>query len=505
MKDSGMEVTFLESVQADEADVVIIIAGKTGGADLVKNKLKSFINAEAVQAALLSDDDPLSYGKIKKLNVISQSNKPIEVIVVGSGERGTITRAGAEKLGGYAFDHITAKNAKVGVYNDIEADLNQAASYIASGLILKSWSFDKYKTKKNEAKIRVICCQTCYSGMNNEVTAGLAAVQEAVFMTREMVAEPANVMTPDKVLDIAISLKKVGVKVSFLERKDMEKLGMNAILGVGGGSAKPTYIIAMEYCSDKTKSRIALVGKGLTFDSGGISIKPSNKMGEMKGDMAGAAAVIGTLKALAQQKSKVNVVGIIGVAENMPSGSAQRPGDVVACMSGKTIEIDNTDAEGRLVLADAICFAESKYNPKIIVTIATLTGAIQVALGHEFAGLFSDSDECSNMMVDSGTAVGEKTWRLPLHQSYRKDIDSQIADVKNVGSGRGAGSTTAALFLKEFVSKPIKFVHLDIAATAWDPEGRALSQRGATGFGVRLLHEFVGRSSARTYKEGQEK
>jgi leucyl aminopeptidase len=501
-----MEATFLETVQTDGADLIIVIASKSGGADFVKSKLKPLMSAEAIEAAFLSDDEALAYGKIKRINVVSKMEKLVEVIVAGAGDRGTLTKAGIEKLGGHIFDHITTKDAVACVYNDVESDLNQASSYIVSGIELKSWHFDKYKSKKVDSKIKNVSCQTNYSMINGESMANLEPIIDSVFLTREMVTEPANVMNSDKILEIALSLKRAGVKVSFLERKDMEKLGMNAILGVGKGSDNPTYLIVMEYCADKTKDKIALVGKGLTFDSGGISIKPANKMGEMKGDMAGAAVVIGTLKALAERKSKANVVGVIGVTENMLSGSAQRPGDVVTSMSGKTIEVDNTDAEGRLVLADAIYYAATKHSPNAIVTFATLTGAIQVALGHEFAGLFSDSDELSEAVLESGAAVGEKVWRLPLHQSYKDDIKSDIADVKNVGSGRGAGSTTAAMFLREFVPNPteggaIKFAHIDIAATEWDSKNRALSQKGATGFGVRLACDFVARYYESVQKE----
>jgi leucyl aminopeptidase len=246
----------------------------------------------------------------------------------------------------------------------------------------------------------------------------------------------------------------------------------------------------MEY-KTSNDAPIALVGKGLTFDSGGICVKPANRMGEMKEDMTGAAVVIGTIEAIASQKLKTHVVGCIGVVENMISGSAQRPGDVVTSMSGKTIEVDNTDAEGRLVLADILWYVCEEYKPKVIIDVATLTGAIQVALGHEFAGLFTNSDELAEAITHAADVVGEKVWRLPLHPSYEDDIKSDIADVKNVGSGRGAGSITAALFLKKFICDDVQWAHIDIAAVSSDSKGRALSQKGVTGFGVRLLEEVV--------------
>ena len=298
-------------------------------------------------------------------------------------------------------------------------------------------------------------------------------------------------MTPDKMLEEAMELKKQGVKVNVLTKKDMEKLGMHAALGVGKGSDLPAYVIAMEYQTDQSKEPIVFVGKGVTFDSGGLCLKPSAKMGEMKGDMAGAAVVIAAMKSISASKAEVNVVGVIGVTENMISGSAQRPGDVVVSMSGKTIEVDNTDAEGRLVLADVLFYAAQKYSPKVIIDIATLTGAIRVALGNEFAGLFSNSDALAEKIHKSGVAVGEKMWRMPLHSAFEADIKSDIADLKNVGSGNGAGSSTAAMFLQNFVPKSIEWAHLDIASTEWTSVNRSLWNKGASGFGVRLLNDFV--------------
>jgi leucyl aminopeptidase len=280
------------------------------------------------------------------------------------------------------------------------------------------------------------------------------------------------------------------VEITVLDRRNMESFGMHALLGVGQGSTQASYTVIMEYKGSKD-APIALIGKGLTFDSGGICVKPANRMGEMKEDMTGAAVVIGTIEAIASQKLKAHVVGCIGVVENMISGNAQRPGDVVTSMSGKTIEVDNTDAEGRLVLADVLWYACEEYKPKIMIDVATLTGAIQVALGHEFAGLFTNSDELAEAITRAADTVGEKVWRFPLHQSYEDDIKSDIADVKNVGSGRGAGSITAAMFLKKFICDDVQWAHIDIAAVSSDSKGRALSQKGVTGFGVRLLEEVV--------------
>jgi leucyl aminopeptidase len=292
-------------------------------------------------------------------------------------------------------------------------------------------------------------------------------------------------------LEEAEGLKRYGVKVNCLYKKEMEKLGMNAILGIGRGSEYPTYLITMEYGNFKNKQPIALVGKGLTFDSGGLCLKPSHKMGEMKGDMTGAALVIGSLMSLAMRKVQSNIVGVIGVTENMISGNAQRPGDVIVSMSGKTIEIDNTDAEGRLLLADALWYTQEKFSPGTIIDFATLTGAIQVTFGSEFAGLFSNNDALANTLIVSGRTVGEKLWRLPLHDSYSEYIKSDIADIINTNSVKGAGSITAAMFLQSFIKNGVKWAHIDIASTEWDSRSRALSIKGATGFGVSLINDFI--------------
>jgi leucyl aminopeptidase len=484
-------VVFSESLNTDELNVIVLVAVEDG-IGFIEKRLSPLIGKDATNSIVKECDD-LSYGKVKSLRIPATDGKFVEIVIAGAGRRGSATRANTEKLGGYIYDAIKSKNAKIGIYNDIETGLELAAAYLSSGILLKSWVFDKYKSKPEPPKLSSIESQTCYSERNGEEFVLLECLMDGVFLVRDMVTEPANVMHPDQVLEIAMSLKKFGVKVSVLDQKDMEKSGMNALLGVSRGSDCQAYLISMEYCSDKAKEKIALVGKGLTFDSGGICLKPANKMGEMKGDMTGAAVVIGILKVLAAQKAKANVVGVIGVTENMISGKAQRPGDVVTSLSKKTIEVDNTDAEGRLVLADALWYTQEKYSPKLMVDLATLTGAIQVALGHEFAGLFVNSDYLATELEKSGKIVGEKLWRLPLHPSFADDIKSDIADIKNVGSGRGAGSITAAMFLKEFVPDGIDWAHLDIAATEWDSKSRALSRKGATGFGVRLLVDFITR------------
>lgn len=484
-----IDVIFTEDIDFNSADVFVLVADGAGNG-FVSDKFDMIFGSE-VSKGISKECGKLAYGEIKDFALVV-GEKMRNVIVAGAGDRNMFSRASFEKLGGYIFSKIRTVNANVCILSNCEFAGNESMmAYLASGMILKSWTFDKYKSEKEPIKLKKIECKTGYIQINKNKFNELEKIIDGVHAVREMVTEPANVMDPDKLLEEARTLKKLGIKLTVLDKKDMEKQGMNALLGVAKGSDKPAYVVAMEYQTDKKKPSIALVGKGLTFDSGGLCLKPAKGMGDMKGDMTGAAVVIGTLKSLALRQAKVNVVGVIGVVENMISGSAQKPGDVVVAMSGKTIEVDNTDAEGRLVLADVLWYAKQTYAPEIVIDFATLTGAIQVALGHEFAGLFSNSDKLCDDLQKSATNVGEKLWRLPLHKSYEDDIKSDIADIKNVGSGRGAGSITAALFLKHFIAPSAKWAHIDIAATEWDTKDRALSQKGATGFGVRLMNDFI--------------
>lgn len=484
-----MNIIFSESADFTAANTIIIVSNDSN-TNFINDTLKSILGSLYCDS-LVSNEDALDYKDIKTFNVVINGELK-NIIIAGAGKKNLSSRASLEKLGGYIFDNIKNKNAKISIFNNVEFVGNEAAAaYLVSGIILKSWRFDKYKTERNTLNIEQIEAKTAYPEINRKAYDHLNIVKEGVFTVREMVTEPANIMDPDQMLEEAKNLKKLGAKITVLDKKDMAKLGMNALLGVSKGSDNPAYLIAMEYRTDKNKDTIAIVGKGLTFDSGGMCLKPAKGMGDMKGDMTGAAVVIGTLKTLALQKAKVNVVGVIGVVENMISGKAQKPGDVIVSMSGKTIEVDNTDAEGRLVLADALWYTKTEYDPKVIIDFATLTGAIQIALGHEYAGLFSNSDELAEKLEISSKHVGEKIWRFPLAPSYEEDIKSDIADIKNVGSGRGAGSITAAMFLKHFISPEAKWAHIDIAATEWDTKNRALSQKGATGFGVRLMDDFI--------------
>jgi leucyl aminopeptidase len=318
------------------------------------------------------------------------------------------------------------------------------------------------------------------------------AVADGVALTKELVTEPANIIYPESFVTRCQHLKELGVEISVLDDKDMAALGMGALLGVAQGSRRPARLLVMKWDgTGGTQERpVALVGKGVTFDTGGISIKPAAGMEDMKWDMGGAGAVAGAMKALAGRKAKAYVVGVCGLVENMPDGNAQRPGDIVTSMSGQTIEVLNTDAEGRLVLCDALHWVQEKYNPEYIVDLATLTGAIIVSLGSEYAGLFSNSDELADKLTAAGKASGDPLWRFPLSKAYDKMIDSPIADMKNIG-GKGAGSITAAQFLGRFIKDGVKWAHLDIAGTVWADKAGPVWDKGATGFGVRLLDRFV--------------
>jgi len=359
------------------------------------------------------------------------------------------------------------------------------------GLKLKSYKFDKYKTKK-ENRIITINLIGNKNKFTNQSQIKFKSIEDGTFYARDLVSEPGNILHPDEYAKRINSLKKIGLRINIYDEKKLKKLGMNALLGVGQGSIRGSYLVTIEWNGLKNGSKpLAFVGKGVCFDTGGISLKPAKFMEDMTYDMAGSAVVVGLMKNLALRKAKVNAVGVVGLVENMPGGNAQRPGDIVKSYSGKTIEILNTDAEGRLVLADALTFTEKKFKPKFMVDLATLTGAIIVSLGSEYAGLFSNDDKLSNQIIDAGKKVEEKVWRMPLHKNYDKLINSKNADMQNINYVGGAGSTTAAQFLQRFILNKTPWAHLDIAGMAFSKYGGALNSGGATGFGVRLLNKLI--------------
>ena len=406
-----------------------------------------------------------------------------------------------EEIGGTFFTYI--KNHKAINTIDIYADsLNEKNNELPKifpqfifGFNLKSYTFNKYKTL-NKAEVNKKINFKIITSHKEKITKEYKyydAIKEGVFLSRDLVSEPPNVLNPKKYTQEIKKLSKLGLKVEILNEKKLKKLGMNSLLGVGQGSENETFLVVIKWNGAKNNygKPLAFVGKGVCFDTGGISLKPAKFMEEMKYDMGGSAVVVGLMKSLALRKAKVNAVGVVGLVENMPDGNAQRPGDIVKSYSGKTIEVLNTDAEGRLVLADALTYTEKKFKPKFIVDLATLTGAIIMALGEEYAGLFSNNDELSDKLFQSSKDVNEKVWRLPLHKNYDRLINSPIADVQNINYVGGAGSITAAQFLQRFIINKTPWAHLDIAGMAFSKKAANLNPGGATGFGVRLLNNFI--------------
>ncbi len=418
------------------------------------------------------------------------------LIVVGAGKVASINDYDLLKLGGAVAGKIGAGDTAVTVIADLPtgAMKPEQAAAIASGIRLRTYKFDRYKTKKKDdengaANASVTLAVADPAAVKKAFTPD-SHVVDGVILARELVNEPPNVLYPEEFAKRAAQLKKLGVEVQILDVKAMTQLKMGALLGVSQGSAHPGRTVIMRWNGGKKGEQpLAFVGKGVCFDTGGISIKPSASMEDMKGDMGGAACVVGLMHALAARKAKVNAVGAIGLVENMPDGNAQRPGDIVTSMSGQTIEIINTDAEGRLVLADVLWYVAQKHKPKFMVDLATLTGAIMVALGTEYAGLFSNNDQLAERLTAVGQSTGEKVWRMPLGPEYDKQIDSQFADMKNTGS-RNGGSITAAQFLQRFVDGT-PWAHLDIAGTAMASPKNEINQSWGSGYGVRLLNQLV--------------
>jgi leucyl aminopeptidase len=431
------------------------------------------------------------------------------IVVIGTGSLAEASDLDRQNLGGYTLGQLAARKAsKASLIAEMaKANDRGAADFaadLAFGAALRSYTFRKYHTRRGEEasgngdegsgssdrpqllKIHVADPDAARAAFERR-----RAVAEGVCLARDLVNEPANELGPVEFAERTRALEAVGVEVEIFDERQLADLGMRALLGVAQGSARPARVAIMQWHGAKSKRAkpLCFIGKGVVFDTGGISIKPAAGMEDMKGDMAGAACVVGLMHALAARKAPVNAVGLIGLVENMPSGTAQRPGDIVRSMSGQTIEVINTDAEGRLVLADVLWYAQDRFKPRFMINLATLTGAILVALGKEHAGLFSNDDKLAEELSDAGEATGEKVWRMPLGKAYDKMLESRFADMKNIG-GRWAGSITAAQFLQRFVNDT-PWVHLDIAGTAMDSAKGDLNQSWASGWGVRLLDRLV--------------
>ncbi len=431
------------------------------------------------------------------LDILAPKECPADRLgLAGLGDPGDLAPHDWLRLGGAIFGLI-GKSSKVWIFTDIagvEFSADNAAD-LALGMVLRSYSFDTYKTRKKDngkdddgpVNVTIVTAQSTAAKRQFAIR---QAIADGVALARDLVNEPANVLGPVEFARKASALKSLGVDVEILTEKEMKKRKMGALLGVAQGSVRPPRLAIMQWKGGKARQKpLAFIGKGVVFDTGGISLKPGAGMEDMKGDMGGAAAVIGLMHTLAARKAKANVVGIIGLVENMPDGNAQRPGDIVTSMSGQTIEIINTDAEGRLVLADALWYCQNRFKPQFMINLATLTGAIMVALGQQHAGLFSNNDTLCEQLTAAGDVTQEKVWRMPLGSEYDKMIDSKFADMKNTG-GRFAGSITAGQFLQRFVND-VPWAHLDIAGTGMNAPQTEINRSWGSGFGVRLLDQLV--------------
>jgi leucyl aminopeptidase len=480
-----MEVGFTKNIECK--NIILIIDNNYQESKLFK-EYDQAVNG-VLSKVIINKEFEAKIGKSLIINVAHDDYNSF--IIIGSVSENKNTKMISEKIGSKLIS--TMRCNRISHACIVGGDFHNK---IALGAMLKEYSFTKYKSEeklKNHFEVKKINFVSAECQENSKLFADDRIIAESVHYTRNLVTEPGNVIYPEAYANqIAKDLTACGVKVSILDTAQMEKLGMGALLGVAKGSSHQAKLVVMEYNGGaKDQKPVAFVGKGVTFDSGGLSLKPANSMEQMKYDMAGSAVVVGLLKLLASRKANCNIVGVVGLVENMPDGNAQRPGDVVTAMNGTTIEVLNTDAEGRLVLADALWYCQDKFNPQLMVNLATLTGAIVVALGSENAGLFSNDDKLAENLFNSGLDTEEKLWRLPLSDEYDKCIDSDIADVMNIGApGSGAGSITAAQFLKRFVNN-VPWAHLDIAGTTWSSKGTSFSPKGATGFGVRLLNHFV--------------
>jgi leucyl aminopeptidase len=440
------------------------------------------------------NNENFEFNKFSSIEIINDKNSSFsKVIIISPGKKSLISGNDLAIIGG-KINQISSKskNKKVSILVANEFSNDENFVEIGFGATLNTYKFDKYKSKKKTIKqINEITIISKNAVKLKNKFRQKNSVAEGIFLARDLVNEPSNILNPEEYAKRIKGLSKYGLKVEVLNETKMKKLGMWSLLGVGRGSQYESQLVIMRWDGNKSKKSkpLCFVGKGVCFDSGGISLKPGNKMEEMIGDMGGSAAVVGLMKTLALRKAKVNVVGVVGLVENMPDGTAQKPGDIVKSMSGQTIEIQNTDAEGRLVLADALWYAQDKYKPEIMIDLATLTGAIVMSLGNKMAGIFSNNDDLSDKLLDAGKDSGDNVWRLPLSDSYDKMINSKFADMKNIGLG-GAGSITAAQFLKRFVNK-VPWVHIDIAGTATGMEKSSINTSWATGFGVNLLNTLI--------------
>ena len=478
-----MKINFADTRPEGDAALVIPVPGKSGSTLL--RGLGGDVEASIARQRFDGDAG----------NTVEHFAGSRRVVVIGTGD-GVTPADAAEKLGGAAVARLLVSGETQAVIDltglDYDAD---AAARVALAAALRAWRFDVYRTKlkdKQKPTLGAVTIVGAGAGAAERWSSRYAPVVEGVELTRELVTEPANIIYPESfVARVKASVEGLGLDIEVLGEAEMAKLGMGSLLGVSQGSAREAQLLVLRWNGGADGAApVALLGKGVTFDTGGISIKPAAGMESMKWDMGGAGAVVGAMKALAGRKAKANVVGICGLVENMPDGNAQRPGDVVTSMSGQTIEVINTDAEGRLVLCDVMTWCQANVKPKVMIDLATLTGAMVISLGHEMAGMFCNDDGLAEQLLASAKSSTDALWRLPLGEAYDRLMDSPIADIKNAGP-REAGSITAAQFLQRFVDEGVKWAHLDIAGMAWSEKAKPTYDRGATGYGVRLLDKFI--------------
>ena len=491
-----MKITFSQKNYEDNHLIVFLRDGKEILNSNILNIDAKQILSEIVKSKKFSKNSNFkehffykNSNKLKSISVIKMSPKmkEFEYESMAGSILMDLEKKKVDNISFYVEDKI---NNSKSITRDV------AIQSIFNGFILKNYKFEKYRIKSSkEFNVKSINVINSLTKNTEKLILLNQKVSDGVFLTRDLVSEPANILYPEKFVDECQKMKKSGISLEVFDEKKIKKLGMNALIGVAQGSSRPPRVLIMKWKGSKKSftQPLTFVGKGVTFDTGGISIKPSGGMEDMKWDMGGAAVVAGLMYTLALRKAKVNAIGIVGLVENMPDGNAQRPGDVVKSLSGQTIEVLNTDAEGRLVLADILHYINERYKPKFMIDLATLTGAIIVALGDRYAGLFSNNTELADKIMNSSFETGELSWRLPMDDDFDKLLNCQIADMKNITGTRGAGSITAAQFLKRFVGNT-PWAHLDIAGVTWSKKGSHFSRPGGTGFGVKLLDYFVKRN-----------
>ena len=482
-----MRISFSSTAAIADGNARIVLAGKgalTGAAAALDAELGGAV-ARAVASARFDGE------AAAVVELLGQAG--MRVLIVGLGDEAKRDAGAWERIGGAIAARLLTSGETAATIDLAGSGADAAAAArLAHGAVLRAYRFDKYRTTMKEKAKPTLAVLTLVNAPDGSEAAHapLAAIAAGVTLTRDLVSEPANIIYPESFVERARVLADAGIAIEVLDEAAMRALGMGALLGVSLGSEREARLLVMKWNGGGAEKPVVLVGKGVTFDTGGISLKPPAGMEDMKWDMGGAGAVTGAMLALAGRQAKANVIGVCGLVENMPDGKAQRPGDVVTSMSGQTIEVINTDAEGRLVLCDAIWWAQEQFSPEIVVDLATLTGAMIISLGHEYGGVFANDDGLAAQLIAAGGAVGDKLWRMPLDEPYDKLIDSQIADMKNVGPREG-GSITAAKFIQRFIKPDVKWAHLDIAGMVWASKDGPLWAKGATGYGVRLLDRFI--------------